>query len=315
MDKILENIDSKVTKVESSNHQVMNMMKMLQTQFTQFAKHFTSNEGKLPGQPRNPESAKAIKKCSGMETEDPEHPAGARKPKPVVEAEMTSKEKTPTPSPEIEMEEPELDINMPLLDALQVPYYTCYFKDILTNKREIQQFTIDHIKMTEEWSVAIANQAPKEKRDPRCPTISGSIGVLTFEMALCDLGTSVSIMPKAVFEKLRLLEQEQIAMCLELADNTIHYPEGIAEDVHVKIGNHFVPIGFVRLEMGEGGKSLLILGRPFLKTARANIDIGKGEIKFDINGTMSTFKFHPGFEEEKNKKAEEKKPAEVAIVQ
>ena len=48
--------------------------------------------------------------------------------------------------------------------------------------------------------------------------------------------------------------------------------------------------------MGEGSKAPLILGRPFLKTARANIDVGKGEIKFDINGTTSEFKFHPHLE-------------------
>ena len=50
------------------------------------------------------------------------------------------------------------------------------------------------------------------------------------------------------------------------------------------------------LDMGEGSKAPLILGRPFLKTARANIDVGKGEIKFDINGTTSEFKFHPRLE-------------------
>ena len=48
--------------------------------------------------------------------------------------------------------------------------------------------------------------------------------------------------------------------------------------------------------MGEGSKAPLILGRPFLKTARANIDVGKGEIKFYINGTTSEFKFHPRLE-------------------
>ena len=48
--------------------------------------------------------------------------------------------------------------------------------------------------------------------------------------------------------------------------------------------------------MGEGSKAPLILGRPFLKTARENIDVGKGEIKFDINGTTSEFKFRPCLE-------------------
>ena len=137
---------------------------------------------------------------------------------------------------------------------------------------------------------------PEKKRDPGCPTILCSIGSLLSERALCDLGASVSVMPKNVFEKLRLPEPEPTAMCLELADNSVRYPLGITEDVHMKIGEHLVPVDFVILDMGEGSKAPLILGRPFLKNARANIDVGKGEIKFDINGTTSEFKFRPRLE-------------------
>jgi hypothetical protein len=71
------------------------------------------------------------------------------------------------------------------------------------------------------------------------------------------------------------------------------YPLGIAEDVPVKVGHHFIPVDFVVLEMGEREKQLLILGRPFLKTVGATIDVGKGEIMFDINGEKSSFKFRP----------------------
>jgi hypothetical protein len=52
IDKVLENIDSKVTEVGSSNHQVLNMMKMLKTQVGQLAGHLSANEGKLPGKPK-----------------------------------------------------------------------------------------------------------------------------------------------------------------------------------------------------------------------------------------------------------------------
>jgi hypothetical protein len=56
IDKVLENIDSKVTEVGSSNHQVLNMMKMLETQVGQLAGCLTTNEGKISGQPKGPES-------------------------------------------------------------------------------------------------------------------------------------------------------------------------------------------------------------------------------------------------------------------
>jgi hypothetical protein len=85
-------------------------------------------------------------------------------------------------------------------------------------------------------------------------------------------------------------------MCLELGDNSIRYPLGIAEDVPVKVGHYFIPIDFVVLEMGEREKPPLILGRPFLKTVGATIDVGNGEIMFDINGERSSFKFRPCLE-------------------
>jgi hypothetical protein len=72
---------------------------------------------------------------------------------------------------------------------------------------------------------------------------------------------------------------------------------GIAENVPVKVGHHFIPVDFVVLKMGEREKPLLILGRPFLKTVGATIDVGKGEIMFDINGERSSFKFRPRLEE------------------
>jgi hypothetical protein len=102
-------------------------------------------------------------------------------------------------------------------------------------------------------------------------------------------------MPRDVFEKLRL-PLEPMGMCLELGDNSIRYPLGIAEDVPVKVRHHFILVDFVVLEMGEREKPPLILGRPFLKTVGATIDAGKGEIMFDINGERSSFKFCPQLE-------------------
>jgi hypothetical protein len=148
--------------------------------------------------------------------------------------------------------------------------------------------------MSEGCSAAIANGLEKQK-DPGFLTIPCSVGSFKFEKALCDLGASVSIMPRDVFEKLRL-PLEPTSMCLELGDNSIRYPLGIAEDVPVKVGHHFIPVDFMVVELGEREKPPLILGRPFLKTVGATIDVGKGEINFDINDEKSSFKFRPCLE-------------------
>jgi predicted aspartyl protease len=127
----------------------------------------------------------------------------------------------------------------------------------------------------------------KKILDARLPC---SVGSFKFEKALCDPGVSVTVMPRDVFEKLRL-PLEPTVICLELGDNSIRYPLGVTEDVLVKVGHHFIPVEFVVLKIGEREKTPLILGSPFLKTVGATIDAGKGEIKFDINGERSSFKF------------------------
>jgi hypothetical protein len=147
---------------------------------------------------------------------------------------------------------------MPLLDALQVPTYSRYFKDILANKYESTTLGADHVKMSEECSAAIASGLEKHK-DPGCPTIPCSVGSFNFEKELCDLGASVSVMPRDVFEKLRL-PMEPMGICLELGDNSIRYPLGIAEDVPVKVGHHFIPVDFVVLEMERGRSRRSSLG-------------------------------------------------------
>jgi hypothetical protein len=93
-----------------------------------------------------------------------------------------------------------LYINISLLDAIQVPTYAKYLRDILNNKRPLP--STEMIKLIEECIVAIINRSPVKKKDPGCPTIECLIGSENFENALCDLGASVSVMPKKVFDEL-----------------------------------------------------------------------------------------------------------------
>ena len=63
--------------------------------------------------------------------------------------------------------------------------------------------------------------------------ISGSIYDWYFEQALCDLGASVNIMPKITFEKLTYPDVSPTMMCVQLANSTIRYPEGIVQNLLV----------------------------------------------------------------------------------
>jgi hypothetical protein len=130
IDKVFENIDSKVTEVGSSNHQVINMIEMLEMQVGQLAGRLSANEEKLSGQPQGPEMAKAIQTHSRKETEDPKRSAGARKPKPSAKTEEFAKDKVT----EIITEEPEFD--MPGEDTKIPQLKPHYFQDKLDNHFE-----------------------------------------------------------------------------------------------------------------------------------------------------------------------------------
>jgi hypothetical protein len=176
-----------------------------------------------------------------------------------------------------------------ILDAIQVPTYAKYIRDILNKKRPLPSTEVN--KLTEECSAAILNKLPEKKKDPGCPTIDCSIGDQHFNNALCDLGASVSVMPAAVYHKLDHSALEPTSMCLQLADQSVQYLLGIAENILVKIREFFVLVDFVVLDMHPDSKVSLIFERPFLSTANTHIDVGKGEIKFTINGQEEQFAF------------------------
>ncbi|XP_039787068.1 uncharacterized protein LOC120653376 [Panicum virgatum] len=97
-------------------------------------------------------------------------------------------------------------------------------------------------------------------------------------------------MPKVVFDRLNFTHLTPTPMHLQLADSSVRYPEGIAEDVPVRVRDYFVPVDFIVLDKKE---TPLILGRPFLSIAGAHIDVGAGEIRFNINGREEKFPFRP----------------------
>jgi hypothetical protein len=203
-----------------------------------------------------------------------------------------------------------LYVNIPLLDAIQVPTYAKYIRDILNKKRPLP--TTEVIKLTEECSAAILNQPLRKKKDPGCPTIDCSIGDQHFNNALCDLGASVSVMPASVYKKLEHTTLEPTSMCLQLADQSVRHPMGIAENIPVRIRDFLVPVDFVVLDMNPDSKVSIILGRPFLSTANAHIDVSKGEIKFSINGQEEHFTFKPRPERDSTvEEVHEEKPLET----
>nr|GEW49560.1 reverse transcriptase domain-containing protein [Tanacetum cinerariifolium] len=109
-------------------------------------------------------------------------------------------------------------------------------------------------------------------------------------LALADLGASINLMPLSIWKKLRLPTLNDTKMVLELADRTISKPTGVAENVFVKFGKFYFPADFVIIDFVADPRVPLILGRPFLSTAHALIDVYEGEITLRHDDQSLTLK-------------------------
>ncbi|GJV48095.1 putative reverse transcriptase domain-containing protein [Tanacetum coccineum] len=96
-------------------------------------------------------------------------------------------------------------------------------------------------------------------------------------------------MPLSTYLNLGLGELAHTKLTVELADRTVKYPKGIAENVLVGIGKFTFPVDFIILDMPEDIKVPLILGRPFLSTARAKIDVYKRKITLRVGEERIVF--------------------------
>ena len=99
-------------------------------------------------------------------------------------------------------------------------------------------------------------------------------------------------MPLSMFKRLGLGEVKPSTICLQLADRSITYPWGVIEDVLVKVGKFIFPADFVVMNMKEDLEVPLILGRPFLATGGALIDVQSGGLTLRVNGEEVTFSIY-----------------------
>nr|GEV10634.1 DNA-directed DNA polymerase [Tanacetum cinerariifolium] len=101
--------------------------------------------------------------------------------------------------------------------------------------------------------------------------------------ALADLGAIINLMPLSILKKLSLPELTPTRMTLELADRFITRPKGVTEDVFVKVGKFHFPTDFVVVDFEADPRVPLILGKSFLRTGRALIDVYGEEITLRLN--------------------------------
>nr|GEU62135.1 reverse transcriptase domain-containing protein [Tanacetum cinerariifolium] len=108
-------------------------------------------------------------------------------------------------------------------------------------------------------------------------------------LALADLDASINLMPSSMWNKLFLPDLSPTCMTLELVDRSICRPVGVTEDVFVKVGTLHFRADFVVVDFDADPQVPLILGRSFLKTRRALIDVFAGELTLRVGKGAITF--------------------------
>ena len=191
-----------------------------------------------------------------------------------------------------------VQITIPILDAvLHVPLYAKFFKELLTKKRNLEEPEI--VALTKDCSAIIQNKLPEKLGDPGSFCIPCLIGTKNFS-ALCDLGSSVSVLPLSIQSIMNLGEMRKTTMTLQLADRTLRKPAGILADVPVMVGKFAYPVDFVVLEM-EDNSEAVILGRPFLATAGAMIDVKGAKLTLTFGNEQATFDMKTRYSHSKNR--------------
>ncbi|GJW43660.1 reverse transcriptase domain-containing protein [Tanacetum coccineum] len=165
----------------------------------------------------------------------------------------------------------ELSCRLALPMLMTMPKFASTLKTLIGNKEKLSELA--RTPLNENCSAVILNKLPKKLGDPGRFLIPCEFTGITTCNALADLGASINLMPYSVWKSLSLSELTPTCMTLELADRSITEPIGIAEDVFINVGKFQFPADFVVVDFEPDPRVPLILGRCFLKTSHALIDV------------------------------------------
>nr|KAJ0214876.1 hypothetical protein LSAT_V11C300149770 [Lactuca sativa] len=158
-----------------------------------------------------------------------------------------------------------VEVNIPLLDAIeQLPLHAKSFKELCTSKIKLKENEI--IKVCDNVSAVLQKRLPPKCKDPGVFTVPCKVGPL-----------------------------KRIGFIIQLADRSLVHPKGVLEDDLVQVNELIFPADFYVLDMGgddSPNSSSILLGRPFLKTARTKIDVYDGTLSMEFHGEVIKFNIY-----------------------
>ncbi|XP_013665564.2 uncharacterized protein LOC106370030 [Brassica napus] len=181
-----------------------------------------------------------------------------------------------------------ITLEMPLSDVIKVsPSIKKYVKDMVSNSFPAAEHSV--MMVSEEVSAIIQGETPIKWPNPGSFVLDCNIRNKSLPRSLCDLGSSVNLMPHSVTISLGYDKFKPTKITLVLADRSVRVLEVVLDDVSIRINDCHVPTNFVVLKYQNEPKDPLILGRPFLATAGAVIDVKEGQICLNIGNIPMTF--------------------------
>ncbi|GKA16542.1 reverse transcriptase domain-containing protein [Tanacetum coccineum] len=154
---------------------------------------------------------------------------------------------------------------------VEIPKFNKWLSSLLRNKEKLEEIAITTVNA--ECSAIIMNKVPEKLEDPGKFLIPCALQELNRTSALADSGASINLLPHSIYKKLGLEALTPTRMTLELANRSITHPMGIAEDVVVRVDGFTFLADFVVVNFKPDPRVPIILGRPFLRTAKALIDL------------------------------------------
>ena len=186
-----------------------------------------------------------------------------------------------------------VEVNIPLLDAIkQIPRYAKFLKELCTGKKKLKGN--EKVHMGENVSAVLQKKLPPKCKDPGMFTVPCKIGNIKIEKAMLDLGASINVMPRSIYNLMNIGPLKETGVIIQLADRSNAYPDGVLEDILVQIDNLIFPADFYVLDMEDdnSNSSPILLGRPFLKTARTKIDVFTGTLTMEFDGDVIKFSIY-----------------------
>ncbi|GJY96206.1 zinc knuckle CX2CX4HX4C containing protein [Tanacetum coccineum] len=162
-------------------------------------------------------------------------------------------------------------------------------------KIKINRPLLKEIRQTDNYAKQMKYLVENKPKDPGSFILPCFIGKLDFKNALADLGANISIMPFSMYKRLGIEKLEPINMLIEMADNTKCALKGIVENLLIKIDKFIFPVDFVILDMVEDIRMPIILGRPLLAIAHAQVDIFRKTISLEVGSEKVIFKMRSSF--------------------